>query len=511
MEFAQPIDYQQLSAHLLANMRAIEMGQKAAGNGAGLYGYKHTSPSGTPVTSGFAHGSGGLFSTPGVEPDVYSAIPMPLRGLLSLLDFRKSRTTNPLYSILTGVTATTGSEKTNVCDDAPIAGLVKVCNQTSYFGRWERATREYELNNLGRTLDRHDPYDLRLVNNPLSNFGEFLPDVPGGVTAQNMLLSEVNKLKFELLVSFARDHARQIYSGSPTLNTAGGGSQQLVGLDIQINTGKVDAIANVACPAADSIIMAHNYGLIGSSPDVVGVFTNMYHALKQNAMITGLDPVRWVLAMRPQLFYELTAVWPCAYLTYRCLATTATINGMVDMREAVALRDAMRQGSYLLIDGEQVPVVQDMAITEENEGSAAAINQGQFASDAYFIPMTVLGGTPVTYMEYFDLDNPEIRAALGDLRLGSQFWTTNGGAILWTFKPPRNWCVQWQIKMEPRLVLRTPFVAGRITDLRYEPLRHDRDVFPTDPYFTDGGQNSRAPGGSYYTDWSVGTGAASLR
>jgi hypothetical protein len=32
----------------------------------------------------------------------------------------------------------------------------------------------------------------------------------------------------------------------------------------------------------------------------------------------GLNPVKWVIAMRETLFYELTEGWPCNYMTYRC-------------------------------------------------------------------------------------------------------------------------------------------------------------------------------------------------
>lgn len=498
LNYAQPIDYKALSMAMLQQMKQYD-----------LEGLKHTQPTGTPTTT-YGHGATGLFSTPGVEPDVYSALPMPLRGLLAQLPWFQSRYTNPLFSIVTGQTASTGSEKTNVCDDAPVVGLLKVCLQTAVFGRWERETREFELNRLGQLRDNADPQNLQLVNNPfMQGFGRLVPEAPGGMG--NPLRSEIDKIKTELMIGFARDHARQIYTGDPANNTAGGGYQELVGLDIQINTGKVDAIANVACPAADSFIFNHNYGLIGSSPDIVNVFVATARALQQNADITGLSPVKWVIAMRPQLFYELTRVWPCSYYTNGCLSTTTSNNGVIDLRESIALRDSMRAESYLLIDGVQWPVVQDMAIVEENEGSVAAINSGQFASDAYFIPVTALGGSKTTtYMEYYDQNNPEAQKALGEMRLNPFFWTTNGGAILWTAKPPRNWCVQWQIKMEPRLILRTPFLAARITNIRYEPLRHDREVFPNDPYYTNGGQTVRPNGASYYTDWGIGTGSPKL-
>ena len=55
------------------------------------------------------------------------------------------------------------------------------------------------------------------------------------------------------------------------------------------------------------------------------------------------------------------------------------------------MRDAMRNGQYLLIDGEQVPVILDDGIVEEDEGDATSF----FAFLANEIPaMSAVGGRP---------------------------------------------------------------------------------------------------------------------
>jgi len=166
----------------------------------------------------------------------------------------------------------------------------------------------------------------------------------------------------------------------------------------------------------------------------------------------------------------------------------------VDAQDQVRFRDEMRAGRYLLIDGERVEVVTDDGIPELNGNESGAFPRGCFSTDIYFIPMSVLGGQAVTFLEYFQYTNPAVTEALG-LVLGR----IDGAFLTW----PRqtNQCFVFQSKIEPRLVLRTPWLAGRLQNVVYCPVQHTRDAFPDEPYFADGGKTSR-PGPSYYNLWT---------
>ncbi|KKM76612.1 hypothetical protein LCGC14_1378340, partial [marine sediment metagenome] len=118
-----------------------------------------------------------------------------------------------------------------------------------------------------------------------------------------------------------------------------------------------------------------------------------------------------------------------------------------------------------------------------------------FASDIYLIPMSVVGGRAVTFMEYFDYGNPSAQAAIGNMVLARQ-----EGAFL-TWPRQTNQCVVWQTKVEPRLVMRTPWLAGRLQNVMYCPLQHTQQPFPDDPYFVDGGRTQR-PGPSFFSLWN---------
>ena len=464
------LDYKQLVTELLGQMRVAE---KAAG---------------TPPNFQNAHGNGGLFSQPGLEPDLYGAFVLPNYGLYAALPKYPTNLEYRVAGIVTGVTASTGDEPTGLCDDPPYAGLLKLCQQAYPLGRFSRRTRIGEVDAFGKFHNRGEHNDFALYGNA----GDSLPGTPT-VGGGNFLQSESDKMLFEFGVAWNRDFAPQIYTGNPTSNSAQGGTKYFYGLDQLINTGYRDVFSSVACAAADSLIMSFGDAQVqtDSGASIVNHITQMVYELWLNrARQMGLAPVTGALLMRPQLFHILTSYWACSYLTYRCAnqdGNNIDPVGAFDMGDAIALRDAMRAGSYLKADGQNIPVIQDDVIAETSIGA------GVYESSIYFLPLTVLGGRPVTYMEYFNYDTPMgLKKAMEDLAPTDSYRTTNGGMFAWHKKPPTNWCVEALAKTEQRLLLRTPQIAGRITDVRYIPYVHERDWDPAGTYFTDGGGISQA-------------------
>ncbi|KKM71385.1 hypothetical protein LCGC14_1431080, partial [marine sediment metagenome] len=61
-------------------------------------------------------------------------------------------------------------------------------------------------------------------------------------------------------------------------------------------------------------------------------------------------------------------------------------------------------------------------------------------------------------------------------------------------------CVQWEFQINPRIIMRTPWLAGRLQNVMYCPLQHEREAFPDDPYHVDGGE-IKTPGPSYFSLW----------
>jgi len=482
------INYEQLATALLQKSGAIA--QKAV-------------VSSTPSTI-MGHGAGGLFSHPALERQVFSAMLLPYMGLQSILPVVPSQFENPLHGIFTGVTDTTGAEPVGVCDDPPTVGLSKLCMHTFVYGRQSRQSRVFELDRFGKLNDRADHMDLQLLGNPFNTpaNAQNVPSMPGMSSADGALRNEITKALFELAVGWSRDFATEIYDGNPANNTAGGGRKFFNGLNILINNGYRDAVTGVACPAADSLIHSfHNLNVGANGTEAVETFTAVYRNLKYRAQKMGLDPASWVIAMPWQMFVELTEVWPCAYHTYRCqtgggLSTSQVLD--ISSPEVIRMRDDMRgdlfnrTGQYLLIDGQKIPVIADDAITEDGIGA------GEQRSQAYFVPMTVLGATPVTFLNHFDYSVPGGAMEAASVFSPGQHEVSDSGRFLWHRKPADNFCVQILAKTEPRLLLLTPMIAARITNIQYTPLINVRSPFNDSDYFVDGGSTVQA-GPSFFS------------
>lgn len=458
--------------------------------------YKHDTPTGTPSTP-YMHGPGGLFGTAGLERDIISTRVLP-KGLGSMLPTKGVTVTNPLFPYITGFLDVSGDVADGVCDDPQTAGPIKNCYQTAQFGRYSFMTREMELNAIGLQTNRGEFLDLRILNDPLlaGTNNILTPNVPGNPS----LTREVLVRFMEVGVAFQNQLMRQVYIGNPASNSAGGGYKEFPGLDILIGVNKVDALTGVACPSLRSDIKDFNYQNVNvnSGQTIMNVFSYLLRTVRWIANRTNMDPVRWVVAMRPTLFWEIADVWACAYQTYRC--ASGDTQAVYDASDTIRMRDDMRRNSYLLLDGERIEVIQDDGILEEDTGDNANIPNTCFASDIYLIPVTVRGGLASTYWEYVNYSETAMQG-VADGGLQGDFWT-DGGRFLWHKKPPVNWCVQWLSKIEPRIILHTPHLAGRITNVLYCPLQHTRDAHPDDAYFVDGGVTSRSSS-TLYSDWNL--------
>jgi hypothetical protein len=442
----------------------------------------------------YEFGPGGLWSYPGLERPVISTRVKP-RGIASMLPARPTNAMNPLYPYLTGFTNPAEVQPDGVCDDPPSAGQLKNCFQTATWGRYSYQTRVFDLTRLGQVVNRAEFTDLMLWNDPLGNVGGNSITNPSSTPGSLQITNEASVRFAEVGMKFQNKLMRQLWDGNPANNTGGGGYREFNGLDILISTGHTDAVTGVSCPTLDSTIMNAAFLAVTdvSAPatSIINRLTYMLRSLRNLASRTGLDPVQHVLVMREELFYELTAVWPCNYLTYRCMTMSGTGATYVgDPGDAIAMRDAMRQGSYIIVDGVQYPVAIDDGMAELTNADNGSIPVGSFASDIVILPMTVQGNKASLFWEYFDFSGPMAAfngAVQSAMPLVQNFFWTDGGQYIWHMKPPTNWCVQWLGLIEPRVILLTPHLAGRINNIVYTPLLNVRDAYSDQPNYVNGG------------------------
>lgn len=422
----------------------------------------------------------GLWTIPGMDNVVVSTHIAP-QGLGPRLPVFADTEDDPRFGFLFGFSDDQGDEPVNPCDDAP-SGYMKMGTITAAWGRVARETDTIEIDSTLHT-QRGAPINLQLMNEFLSN-GSIVNPQPTRSALDTVVEAQMGMVG----VLLERKLAKLLWRGNVANNTSGGGYKEFPGLDMQIATGHVDAETGVAIPSADSYIDDYNYvGIDDNGGNIVRRVSFMHYFLSDLAERTNMNPMTFVLVMRPQLFFELTAVWACLYLTDRCRNDAGAAVVTINDAASVNMRDEMRRGKYLWINGYQVEVVTDDAIIEKTRADNVNIASGSYASNIYMIPLRARGRMPVTYWQY--IDYTRVRAQLAGLSAQGltkpPFWT-DGGRLLWVYIE-NGFCFKLQAKIEPRVVLRTPHLAGKIQNIEYAPLRHLRDFDPESPYWVNGG------------------------
>lgn len=485
-----------------------------------LFGTKDNVPSpGFSAATGnnpYYTGPGSLFGVLGSESPVMSLRIQP-RSISGLLPARPSRQMQPYFPYFTGTQADSGSFSTltTPCADPPTAGPGKSGYLSAQFGWIEYQTRTVEVTRLGQQINRGEFWDLQLENSPILTLGG--PSGSDITTPQNVpgnpqLMMEILMRMMEVGISFQNKLTPMVYTGNPT-NNVGTGYAEFPGLDILIGTSQVDFFTGLPISALNSVVMNANSARIDDNAvNTVQMFTYMARNLKSNASRMNLDPVTWLIAMREDMFYELSAIWPCAYISNRCnpgsMAPNGQVQGVIDLAEQVRMRDDMRQGRYLLIEGERWPVVFDDGITERdgNNMSAGQPIKGDFSASVYFIPVTYMGGRAATYFEYFDWSGDfAAMAQMATQGIAAPYYFTDGGRYLWHWKGAINFCLQWLALIRPRIILHTPQLAGKIQNVLYGTPLHTREPFVGDPYFFNGGVSGNRAVQGGLDDWGTHT------
>lgn len=433
---------------------------------------------------------GGIFTVPGMERDVFSTHLVP-EGIASFLPSYPATRDDPRYGFLTGFTATTGSEPTMPCDDAP-KGFVKSGTLTAAWGRVMRETQTIEIDKVLHEA-RESTSGLRLI-------GDLLGMTETEIDDSDPLDMVVQMEMIGVGVQLERKTSILNWQGNPANNTSGGGYKEYPGLDRQINTGQVDAETNIAIPSADSLLFDFGHTAVDStSKDIVEFLSMMEYYLREKARRLRMEPVSWLVVMRPELWHQLSMVWPCRYYTNRCTnaagAAVVTIND-----DGVKVRDAMRQGNYIEINGRRYTVVLDDGIFEHNNATTAGIPAGSYSSSIYFVPLRVRGNFPVTYFEFINYRGIDAQLrAMKEGRRQVPFWT-NSGRMLWVYID-NGYCFKLQAKLEDRIILRTPHLAGKVQGIRYTPMQKLDSPYPDSPYFKDGGVSLRGFTGEGFHVW----------
>lgn len=429
------------------------------------------------ATTQYGHGPSGVFNVPGVNRDLWMVTPRPL-GISSYLPMVSTQYMYERFELVMPVTAGTGSEPANDCAPGPNPGKATVGFQNFPFGKVIRTTEAVDVNRLGQLNNNAEPIDLRIVN----QMADSSPWIPDPARNANFINSELGLKYFTLGMEFERVAEADMFTGNHANNSpATLGRLYPDGLDILINTGKIDAVYGSPLTGLDSLLINWNNGfyngnvsLNGQSVDIVTTISATMNYLIARARLTASLPAQWAIAMRYDLFYALTALWPCSYLTNGC-TTTGTNLIAVNGAEQVAMRDEMRQpgNEFLWVNGVKYPVWISDQITEST-------TSGRRVSGIYIIPISAVGKV-VTYNEFFDFNNGQISEWDNAVGPNRRRWTSNNGLYYWTFDQTQ-YCDTVTAKTQYRLIMRRTDLAARIQNVGYNAVVPTNTSGPSDLY-----------------------------
>jgi len=433
--------------------------------------------------------TGGLFTRPGSTGDMYHTIVQPDgSGFVNNLYIGLNDMIYPEYDVLSGQHDAQGSAADDFCSPGPNAGEVKLATFRQPYGKALIETEQGSLIQMGGNLNSADSQRRLLHSAAVS--GPFTPAPAAGNLDLN---TETGLTFFRLGTEVMRQFHSILFTGTQGTN-GGAGSiwiEEFDGFDNLIVANPTDVRGNTIA-AASSIVedwaSADVGGTVGGS-DIVELISALMHHVNRTGAQTNL-PYGGVIVTHPDLFYMLTKVWSCGYLTDRCSTLVDSAAGErlnADAAQTTRMRDEMRSGSFLWINGQPIPVVQISSV-------ARAASGGGMNSPIYYIPLSALG-SKVTYIEAFNQGNARIRnfANVGD----ADYRILNGGLYAAT-KRQTGFCIEYIFAVQPRLVMRTPWLAWRIENVNYTfPGQHySRDWNPAGEYWRDGGQYYNAFGTS---------------
>lgn len=489
----------------------VNASDQAGDVGVGLRHDPPLSPSGP-----YNYGNGGLFEIRGSDNRIFSAVMAPLAGLMNELpvvnaglgsDNMFGAEMQETMTIMTGVTSgaadSFANQPTTDCAVGPVGGLVKLCEIINSYGRYRFSTREVSMYRAGQRRDFCSPLALRLMNEPRGHRGSLLSPTPTP-SARNIVINEIATRIWETVLSAQRMFSPRLYTGSPSNNN--GEAKDIMGLDMFINENQlVDKNTGLVCTAANSDVKNFNYNLVGGTVDIVRYVEAMDDYIMWNATQQGLTPYVYWLVMRPELWRELSAVWPLRQY-YDAISQMSGLGANVHLqisgRDTLEDRNRIRDSKMLPINGRMVQVILDDSIPYVTPVQTGALSAGQYASTIYFVPKTVLGGIPVTFWKYYNHAN-EQASAMEEFVGRSNTFTSDGGLFRWYTAFQRG-CLQLTFEFSPKLMMLTPQLAGRIDRVSFQPMQKYREWDPSGSYFFDGGKTSgEVP--TFYTPWSKET------
>lgn len=432
----------------------------------------------------------GAFAEPGVRPDRYSALTR-VRSLAKLLIPEPNEFYQEKLSILTGATDSSGSNASDYCSTAPTPGFLKKCTQQFLFGKWFSQTHLNDVNDVGFLYNRADVPGTILNSSP--EMYPLMPDIMW------RLMDTRSQLQYELYtqgIMIERSLEQVLITGDPTkasANTQRGFMKEFLGLDGQIKTGYVDLDTQRPCQAADSIVISFNTsigGTIGGGDGrtITTALGDLWYAAQDRAAQVGMADAEFVFIMRKELFRALTDYYANTYATSRFQAATLTAGSPVVQiaTDQNDIRLEMLRGQYLLVEGIPVPVIFSDGMQFAGQGN------NTYISDIFLVPVS-WAGRRLLRLEFFNLGNQWSQEYVNFLNPQRRMVINNG--LYAVGYQSTGFCDDYLFASQMRMILETPFLAGRLDDVLFTYQAATRNAIPGQSLYSNGGVSFVVPRG----------------
>lgn len=412
------------------------------------YGLK---ASGTPAENAYLYEAGGLFGRCDGPTQLINALVGPV-GFEKVLTWIGTNTQNEFVDAWTGITET-GSEQSTACGDC-ISVSLQACAQHYCFGRFCRQTNELQFDRLGVVSNQNVPKKVLFGNvtdaagNILMRQGQVVDDA---FVLQSASVGYLLRLKNSTL----------LWSGNPSNNT-GQVYMEYQGFQSLVNTGKFDAYTGIPCTGLDSFLLDYQLNAVQSdgSLSITNYMRRMVLQFMRRAEGAGLDwqSATMYMVMTPNM-------WDCIAKRYACdgidLCSVSDTNSEIsqDATQARERYEEYLSRMALPIYGRWYPVVLDSQIPETT-GQPNGV-----CSDIYFIT-TSINGEEITFGQYqdFNMTYGSVRDEIVRLFGSDDIAITDNGRFALVRDNSRG-CFDLQAYMKPRIVMKMPWLAGRIQNV----------------------------------------------
>lgn len=421
----------------------------------------------------------GLFSSPGVRPEMFTSFARPYSAM-SVVSINRSEYSDELLEIMTGVTASSDENASGFCDvNAPKAGTAKKAKVKYQWGDWLAKTNLNAVPLIGQLRNRADV--VRRVLNAGPGANPLMPDVLYRFPDDSR-----DQLQYELfLLGTELERSLEIVCVRGARSTTGaarrwGWITEFNGITQLIKTGYVDEDTNVLAPALDSAVISFNANISGTMADgrnIMQAISDLVYGLQQRADVTNLRGTQWAFWGRPELHRALARVISCQYYVNTCGFTGSSDGNRQDVESTRQLYDDMLTGGYLLVEGMRIPYLYTEGLLQETTANNV------YLSDLLYVPYD-WGGTPLVRLEYFDMANPYTQKYANFA--GQTMEIINDGMYL-VGRAQTPMCLEYHFAARMRLILETPWLAGRLDSLQYSFMAPIRTALPGASFYADGG------------------------